>query len=91
MFQEEGHADYDFALGGEMTANGFAQVVRGKRGRAPPPPPPQVGGASGTPSSNVQPTANQPFPDVGSTHAHGGGMCTHAGFSVPPLCPVEVG
>lgn len=71
VFQEESHNDYDFALGGDMTADAFAQVVRGKRRGVAPPPPPQAGGPSGTPSSSVQPAAGRPAPEVAPFLAQG--------------------
>ena len=71
VFTEEGQADYDFALGGDMTADAFARAVRGQRGGAPPPPHPHASGPGDAPSSTVPPVPEQPFPEGGSSLAQG--------------------
>ena len=71
VFTEEGQADYDFALGGDMTADAFARAVRGQRGGAPPPPHTHASGPGDAPSSTVPPVPEQPFPEGGSSLAQG--------------------
>ena len=68
MFPEERQADYDFALGENMTSDAFAQAVRGPKGAGPARQPRlHADRPSDAPSSAGQPVANQPLPEDGGS------------------------
>lgn len=94
VFPEEEQADYDFALGGDMTADAFTRAVQGPRGGAAPMPHTSASGPGDAPSSAVQPVADQPFPEGASSLVQGTRMswlCCKTLHRLSPLVlPVEV-